>query len=89
MTLEEVVKRCRALGITRYRGELEEGPLVSEVEIDIGPEPVKPVTEIDIPREVKKVLVKPGVLGADGLTAEQQFDFYGAVRDAIPPEYEE
>lgn len=34
-------------------------------------------------------IVKVGVKGKDGLTAEEQEEIYGQVLDAVPPEYEE
>lgn len=76
-----------------------------DVELTLGPKPAAtqksdpaPANEqkhdknvaddVDIPPKPRKI-VKPGVLGKDGLTAEQQDEIYLQVIDAIPPEYEE
>ena len=57
-----------------------------DVEIHLGRTSAAP--PIDKPVKSKR-LVKPGVLGKDGCTAEEQEALYGEVRDAIPPVYEE
>jgi len=44
---------------------------------------------VDKPAKVKKVLVTEGVLGSDGLTAEEQFAEYNRVLDAVAPVYRE
>lgn len=60
-----------------------------EVEIVLAPKrlaiPDEPVDNDAKPRKI----VKMGVRGKDGLTAEQQEEWYGTIRDATPPEYED
>jgi len=46
-------------------------------------------TSIDKPAKVKKVLVKEGVLGADGRTAEEQLELHNRIIDAVAPVYRE
>lgn len=62
-----------------------------DIELTLGPAPAtsaESTQAIDnAPKERK--LVKPGVLGKDGLTAEEQLELYNEVRDAIPPTYED
>ena len=85
-TLEELVAECRKLGIAKISTDtLDHGP----VDITLGPVPQEAQPQVDNRAEVKKVLVKEGVRGRDGLTAEEQLEMYGVVHDAIPPEYEE
>lgn len=71
-----------------------------DVEVTLGPKPATsaPVQEVkrdtnvasdvDIPPKPRKI-VKEGVRGKDGMTAEEQEELYGQVLDATPPEYEE
>ena len=71
-----------------------------DVEVTLGPKPTTPVSEleekrdtnvasdVDMPAKPRKI-VKVGVKGKDGLTAEEQEEIYGQVLDAVPPEYEE
>lgn len=81
MTLEEVVKKCRELGISRYRGVVSEG----EVEFELGPAPAAQfegefkVPVVDNPVESVKSAPKRG---KDGLTAAEQYEIYGVVIDA-------
>lgn len=88
MTLEEAVKKCRELGISRYRGMVWDGDekhLEQEVEFDLGPAPAAQVEsefkvpEVDNPVESVKSAKKRG---KDGLTAAEQFEIYGVVIDA-------
>lgn len=71
-----------------------------DVELTLGPKPATPVSEpeekrdtnvasdVDMSAKPRKI-VKVGVKGKDGLTAEEQEEIYGQVLDAVPPEYEE
>ena len=71
-----------------------------DVEVTLGPKPATPVSQpapvhdtnvasdVDIPPKPRKI-VKEGVRGKDGMTAEEQEELYGQVLDATPPEYEE
>lgn len=89
MTLEEAVKKCRELGLVRFRGHVSTHPsdgLSShvEVEFDLGPAPAQvesefKVPEVDNPVESVKSAKKRG---KDGLTAAEQFEIYGVVIDA-------
>ena len=86
MTLEEAVKKCRELGISRFRGVVSEGAhLPTEVEFDLGPAPAAQVEdefkvpEVDKPLESVKSATKRG---KDGLTAAEQFEIYGVIIDA-------
>lgn len=80
--LVETVTILRRLGIVRLR--------TGEFEVELGTAPgQEPEPQVDNRAEVKKVLVKEGSRGHDGLTADEQIDLYGVVLDATPPEYEE
>lgn len=72
-----------------------------DVELTLGPKPAATqksepaptrdtnvADDVDIPPKPRKI-VKPGVKGKDGLTAEEQEEIYGQVLDALPPQYEE
>lgn len=71
-----------------------------DVEITLGPPTATPVSQtapvhdtnvasdVDIHPKPRKI-VKEGVRGKDGMTAEEQEETYFQVIDAIPPEYEE
>lgn len=72
MTLDEIVKKCRELGIAHFRGhiELDTSTSTHEVEFTLGEAPPENVKEVDKPR-------RSGKAGKDGLTAEQQEELYG------------
>lgn len=87
MTLEEIVEKCRALGITEFEGPVNisglSGPVSGErVRILIGPKPAVDapiVNSVDTnPPEVQASKKR----GKDGLTAEEQVDLYGRRIDA-------
>jgi|LakMenEpi03Aug12_release.lakeMendotaPanAssembly.Ray.scaffolds.fasta_scaffold73140_2 hypothetical protein len=83
MTLDEAVKKCRELGITKFRGDTTTGP----VEFELGPAPAPAaqveeefkVPEVDNPVQSVKSAPKRG---KDGLTAAEQLEIYGVVIDA-------
>lgn len=65
-----------------------------DVEIHLGATPAPRVRDTDVAVDVDNApkprkIVKPGVRGKDGLTAEEQEELYLQVLDAKPPEYEE
>lgn len=76
MTLDEIVTFCRKNNILVWRGDAER---VGAVELHFGPPPApedERVNEVDKNPAVEKRR------GKDGLTAQQQRDLYGQVRDA-------
>jgi hypothetical protein len=70
MTLDEAVKKCRELGITKFRGDTTTGP----VEFELGPAPA-PAAQVEEEFKVPEV-------DKDGLTAAEQLEIYGVVIDA-------
>lgn len=98
MTLEEAVKLCRELGITKFRGHITNGGCPcsdpncdfnnsAEVEFELGPAPA-PAAQVEEEFKVPEV-DKPAESvksepkrGKDGLTAAEQIEIYGVVIDA-------
>jgi hypothetical protein len=73
--LKELVEFMRANGVVQC------GDVVLDPTFQSGP--------VDKLTRAKKVLVKEGILGADGLTAEEQLEIHNRIIDAIPPVYRE
>jgi hypothetical protein len=96
MTLEEAVKKCRELGITKFRGHITKSECAPDcgcvycaqaVEFELGPAPT-PAAQVE--EEFKVPVVDNPVesvksatkRGKDGLTAAEQLEIYGVVIDA-------
>lgn len=85
-TLSDLIKMMRDLGVASLKW--------GDVEIHLGATPAPRVRDTDVAAAVDNApkprkIVRPGVRGKDGCTAEEQEELYGTVRDAIPPEYED
>ena len=80
MTFDELVKKCREQGILQYDGACEGDRL----RITFAPEAMFPVDkEVVASLDKQAETAKPEKRrGADGLTADEQFDTYGVVIDA-------
>ena len=82
-TLEELVAKCRKIGIIHFSGLVWDGSensLAERVEFTLGPAPVETQPEV-VDKVEESANVKPK-LGKDGLTAAQQEELYGVVHDA-------
>lgn len=89
LSLPDLMWACRHFGVRRFKNssiELEFqndlGPLPANAEeVAVSPEAVKPAT-VDEAYEQKALEdTKAPKVGADGLTAEKQLDFYNTVLD--------